>query len=183
MAKQPKVETPNEEADLKLCMEYRETLGLPKERNFQNMECGWGFYCYEKGCPVPHRAKNGQRKTVTAKHSVKKLNKSKEKKNEIGFELQSFLWMQARVIEMLSNNPEFYRALDHLTVSEIRDRLIGPSGLEGVPASLGGNMQPTVTKATNKWFAEMEEKFAAEDEHEESVDNKEPSKKKKEKKK
>lgn len=91
---------------------------------------------------------------------VKKIEKPKKFSREV----EDFLWLQSRVLDKLAFHPDLYRVLDRLSYDEIMDRLAGKTGLETVPKQLGGKTEAEYSPETKKYFADLEKKFAKEDE-------------------
>lgn len=87
-----------------------------------------------------------------------------KKPKKFSREVEDFLWLQSRVLDKLAFHPDLYRVLDRLSYDEIMDRLAGKTGLEAVPKQLGGKTEAEYSPETKKYFAELEKKFAKEDE-------------------
>lgn len=87
-----------------------------------------------------------------------------KKPKKFSREVEDFLWLQSRVLDKLAFHPDLYRVLDRLSYDEIMDRLAGKTGLETVPKQLGGTTDAEYSPETKKYFADLEKKFAKEDE-------------------
>lgn len=179
------------QAEIEACREFRKKLNLAYTHDIVMFRCfdtrNNALLCWEK-CPVASKLKDerlvrlpdGQPLPIIAPTDVAKtmedigklginmdvyeeIDGKKPKKKKISADVEDFLHMQSRVISMLSWHPEIWEALDRLSPGEILDRLIGKTGLAGVPTMVGGQQQFTVSKQTKKMFEDMEKKFAAED--------------------
>lgn len=163
------------QSEIETCREFRKKLNLAHTHDIVMFRCfdtrNNALACWEK-CPVASRLKDGEPTIVTSVGDKLDINlgvyeeidgKKPKKEKKISADVEDFLHMQSRVISMLSWHPEIWKALDRLSPGEILDRLIGKTGLAGVPTLVGGQQQFTVSKQTKKMFEDMEKKFAAED--------------------
>ena len=83
-------------------------------------------------------------------------------KKKITKEVESFIYMQERVLSKLSWHPELYEVLDRIPFDEIWEKLVGKNALEAVPTQIGGKMEYRASKDTKKYFEDMEKKLADE---------------------
>lgn len=170
-----------------LCKEHREKLRLPKDHYIGTKEdpwwkCGNGLICYDD-CPVPkerdkayptptddmtdaERSYGVEGRGFTwidnaGSGNLEAVSDKKPKKFSI--EVKDFLWLQSRVLDKLAFHPDIYRMLDKLSSDEIMERLSGKTMLEGVPKQLGGKTEAEYSPETIKYFADLEKKFAKED--------------------
>lgn len=181
-----------EKSESELCLEHRKKLKLNTELDIGTFKCrersNNALLCW-KECPVPSRIKEGQRQVTLPDgqplpivaptkvadfmeqlgkdvygDSPKKdgVDDAKPKQKQIPRAVEDFLTMQAHVISKLAWRPEIWEALYNLSGDEILDRLIGKTGLEGVPTIVGGKQPFAVSNKTKKMFEDMEKKLEGE---------------------
>ena len=156
-----------------LCKEHRKTLSLSDKYDITTFKCkemlNNGMRCFEH-CPVPSKLRHYPEKKIKTVAGIE-INgevfteiKPDKPKKQISHEVESFLWLQSRVLEKLAWHPEIYGALDRLSASEILDRLLGKTGLEAVPTHIGGGMKLQTSAKAKEMFEKLEKQFGEEDE-------------------
>lgn len=165
------------------CIDHRKKLNMPElDENSRRIPCNEGRFCYDFLCPIFVKPKgepkdlgqgfksDGTRyipanlKDEVNVEVFKEIGDDKPKKKKKEMSVREFLNIQMRVLEKLSWHPEIYEALDNLPSTEILDRLLGKTGLEGVATHVGGDMKLKASPKTKKLFENLEKQFADEDE-------------------